>query len=278
MNAAFFGLAGLAALNPKLLVVDLILARTKRPQLMFVCFLLGGMGLAIAAGLIDVFVLHLDKIKVQNHSGGGLDLALGVPLLVIGVLLATKHLHRRLRRHTAPNEQRESKLESWVLSALHEPRYGLAVAIGLVTGVPGASYLIALHHLVTNQASAAVAAVAVLVFVVINFGLVIVPFAFFGARPKQTERTIRRFRDWIARHERQIAAAVALVAGAYMVISGALRQLGLSFSDRSADGHLDVSRRSQVGGESLVHQLPGRVVIPVIDGRQGHRPAGCARA
>ena len=31
MNAAFFGLAGIAALNPKLLIIDLILATNQRP-------------------------------------------------------------------------------------------------------------------------------------------------------------------------------------------------------------------------------------------------------
>jgi hypothetical protein len=77
MNAAFFGLAGIAALNPKLLIVDLILAANQRPRLMFVCFLLGGMGLGLAVGLLDVFVLHLDAVKTQNHSSGGLDLVLG---------------------------------------------------------------------------------------------------------------------------------------------------------------------------------------------------------
>jgi hypothetical protein len=35
--------------------------------------------------------------------------------------------------------------------------------------------------------------------------------------------TITRFKDWIISHERQIAAAVALLAGGYMMISGVLR-------------------------------------------------------
>src|SRR5262249_30502843 len=161
MNAAFFGLAGLAALNPKLLVIDLILARNQRPMLMFTCFLLGGMGLAISAGLLDVFVLRFDEIKIQNHSSGVLDLALGIPLLVAGVLLATSHLRLRPKRQNAAPNARVSKLDRWVLRALHEPRYGLAVLIGLVAGVPGASYLLALHHLVAGKASAAVATVAV---------------------------------------------------------------------------------------------------------------------
>lgn len=224
MNAALFGLAGLAALNPKLLIIDLILANNQRPRVMFACFLVGGMGLAITVGLLDVFVLHLDAVKTQNHFSGGLDLGLGIPLLVVGALLATGHLHIR-RRRPSPSPKPPSKLESWVGRALHEPRYGLAVIIGLAVGIPGVTYLLALHHLVAGKTPAAIAVVAVLVFVTINFALVIVPFAFLGVHPQRTEQAIRRFQDWIASHERQIAAAVALFAGAYMVISGTLRLL-----------------------------------------------------
>ena len=36
-----FALASLAAVNPKLLAVDLILMANRRPKLMFACFLLG---------------------------------------------------------------------------------------------------------------------------------------------------------------------------------------------------------------------------------------------
>jgi hypothetical protein len=137
MNAAFFGLAGLAALNPKLLVIDLILVTNQRPRLMFVCFLLGGMGLGITVGLLDVFVVHLDAIKTQNHSSGALDLALGIPLLAIGALLAANHLHIHQRRRPHPKDKPPPKLEAWTNRVLHEPRYGLAVLIGAAVGTPG---------------------------------------------------------------------------------------------------------------------------------------------
>ena len=42
-------------------------------------------------------------------------------------------------------------------------------------------------------------------------------------RPLGTEAAIKRSEDWITSHERQIAAAVALLAGGYMVISGLVR-------------------------------------------------------
>jgi hypothetical protein len=221
MNTAFFGLAGLAALNPKLLVIDLILAGNRRPRLMFVCFLLGGMGMALAIGLADVLVLHIDAIKIQNPASGGLDLALGIPLLTVGVLLAANHLHVHRRPHAAGKQP--PKLEIWVERVLHEPHYALAVLIGAAVGTPGASYLLALHYLVSSTLPTAVQVVAVIVFVCIEFMLVIVPFVFYMFRPLGTEAAIKRFEKWITSHERQIAAAVALLAGGYMVISGLVR-------------------------------------------------------
>lgn len=226
MNAAFFGLACLAALNPKLLVVDLILAGNKRPRLMFTCFLLGGMGLGIAVGLLDVFVVHLDAIKTQNQTSGGLDLVLGVPLLAVGALLATDHLHiHRQRPHAQPKAKQPSKSVAWARRVLHEPRYGLAVLIGAAVGTPGASYLLALHNLISSKTPAAVAAIAVIVFVVINWALVLVPFALLEFRPAGTEQAIKRLMDWLTSHERQVAAGVCLLAGAFMVITGTLRVL-----------------------------------------------------
>src|SRR5215471_12717301 len=141
MNAAFFGLAGLAALNPKLLIVDLLLATNQRPRPMFLCFLLCGIALAITVGLLDVFVVHLDAINTQNHASAGFDLALGVALLIGGALLAANHLHiHRRRPHPPPRQKPPSKLQTWALRVLHEPRYGLAVVIGAAAGTPGASY------------------------------------------------------------------------------------------------------------------------------------------
>jgi len=71
-----------------------------------------------------------------------------------------------------------------------------------------------------------VQALAVAGFVVIEFALAIIPFAFLMIRPEATERAVQRFKDWLTGHARQILAAAALFAGSYMVISGTLRLLG----------------------------------------------------
>jgi hypothetical protein len=221
-----FGLACVAALNPKLLAIDLILMGNRRPRLMFASFLLGGMGLALTVGLLDVFVVHADAIQSQGSASAALDLALGLPLLIIGILLATGHLHGRHQpRPTATGGQLAPKKDGWAQRILQQPRFGLAVVIGAVAGTPGVAYLSALHSLVTGNSPTAVQALAVVGFVVIEFALVIIPFAFLAARPAATETAVHRFKDWLTRHARQILTAAVLLAGGYMVISGTLRLL-----------------------------------------------------
>src|ERR1700747_1939619 len=95
MNAEFFALAFLSALNPKLLALDLLLIENRRPRAMFLCLLAGGLTVALTIGLLDVLVFHADAINHQVSISAGVDLALGLFLLAVGALLATGRLHGR---------------------------------------------------------------------------------------------------------------------------------------------------------------------------------------
>src|ERR1039457_6812567 len=175
MNAEFFALAFLAALNPKLLAVDLLLIENRRPRAMFLCLLLGGMTVALTVGLLDVLVFHADAIKAQGQGSAGADLAPARLLLAGGALLATGRRHGR-RKTPVPAgdgqpEQKEKK-DGWAQRVLREPRLGLAMLAGALVGTPGASYLTALHNLVTGKSSTATQVVAVVIFVVIEFLLI----------------------------------------------------------------------------------------------------------
>jgi hypothetical protein len=147
VDATFFGLAFLAALNPKLLGVDLLLMQSGRPRAMLACFLAGCLAVALAIGLLDVLVVHADAIKTQGSVSAGLDLALGVPLLAIGALVATGRLHGR-RRASSPAPAaagHPSRGQERAQRALRKPRFGLAVLIGALCGTPGGEYIAALH-------------------------------------------------------------------------------------------------------------------------------------
>jgi hypothetical protein len=234
MNAAFFALAFLSALNPKLLALDLLLIENRRPRAMFLCLLLGGMTVALTVGLLDVLVFHADALKHQATVGAGVDLAVGLLLLAAGALLATGRVHGRRKAPVpagggppAPKEEEEEekkkKKNGWAQRVLGEPRLGLAMLVGAVIGIPGASYLAALHDLVTGKSSTLIQVIAVVIFVVIDFLLIIIPFAFLELRPEATKARLRHTQDWLLSHALQLMAAIALLLGAYLAISGLVR-------------------------------------------------------
>jgi hypothetical protein len=229
MNAEFFALAFSAALNPKLLALDLLLIENRRPRAMFLCILLGGMTVALTIGLLDVLTIHADAIKAQGKASASVDLALGLLLLVVGGLLASGRLHGRRRTPVpagnAPPEQPEQKekKDNWAARVLAEPRLGLAMLVGALVGLPGASYLTALHHLITGKYSTLTLVIAVVVFVVIEFLLIVIPFVFLELWPEGTKTLLKRTQDWLLGHALQLMVGIALILGGYLTVSGLVR-------------------------------------------------------
>ena len=225
MNAQFFVLAFVAALNPKYLAVDLLLIENRRPRAMFLCILIGGMTVALTIGLLDVLTIHADAINSQKTASAGVDLVLGLALAAAGALIATGRLHGR--RKTAvpagggqPEKPEKEKKDSWAQRVLAEPRLGLATLIGALCGLPGGAYLSALHILVTSTSSTANQVIGVILFVIIEFLLIIIPLVFLELRPEATKAFLKNFQDWLAGHARQLLAYTAMILGAYMAISG----------------------------------------------------------
>jgi hypothetical protein len=225
MNAEFFALAFIAALNPKLLALDLLLIENRRPRAMFLCLLLGGMTVALTIGLLDVLVFRADAIKAQGKVSAGVDLALGLLLVAAGALLATRRLHGR-RKAPVPAgvaQPGQPEKDGWARRVLAEPRLGLAMLVGALIGIPGASYLTALHNLVTGKSSTATQVIAVAVFVLIDFLLIIIPFAFLELRPEATKALLKHTQNWLLGHAAQLMAAIALLLGSYLAVSGLVR-------------------------------------------------------
>lgn len=228
MNAEFFVLAFIAALNPKLLAVDLLLIENRRPRAMFLCVLLGGLTVGITIGLLDVLVFQLDAISSQKTVSAGVDLALGLLLLAVGALVATGRLHARRKAQVQasdgqPGKPEKDKKDSWAARVLAEPRLGLAMLVGGLCGIPGAAYLSGLHILITSKSSTANQVIGVILFVLIEFSLIIIPFTFLELRPAATKAALKRSQEWLLGHARQLMAYTALILGTYLAISGLVR-------------------------------------------------------
>jgi hypothetical protein len=95
--------------------------------------------------------------------------------------------------------------------------------VGAVIGIPGASYLTALHNLVTGKSSTATQVVAVAVFVLIDFLLTIIPFAFLELRPEATKALLKHTQEWLLGQAMKLMAGIALLLGAYLAVSGLVR-------------------------------------------------------
>jgi len=95
--------------------------------------------------------------------------------------------------------------------------------VGALIGLPGAAYLTALRNLVTGEYSTATQVLAVVVFVVIEFSLIIIPFALLELRPEATKAALKRAQAWLLGHARQLMAYTALILGAYLAISALIR-------------------------------------------------------
>jgi hypothetical protein len=226
MNAEFFALAFFAALNPKLLAIDLLLIENRRPRAMFLCVLLGGLTVGLTIGLLDVLVFHIDAVNSQKTVSAGVDLALGLFLLAAGALVATGRLHGR-RKAPVPagdgHPEQPEKKDGWAQRALAEPRLGLAMLIGAVCGIPGASYLTGLHILITSKSSTANQVVGVVLFVLIEFLLIIIPFVSLQLWPEATKARLKTAQGWLVGHARQLMAYTALILGAYLAVSALIR-------------------------------------------------------
>jgi hypothetical protein len=226
MNAEFFALAFFAALNPKLLAIDLLLIENRRPRAMFLCILLGGLTVGLTIGLLDVLLFHIDAVNSQKTVSAGVDLALGLFLLAAGALVATGRLHGR-RKAPVPagdgHPEQPEKKDGWAQRALAEPRLGLAMLIGAVCGIPGASYLTGLHILITSKSSTANQVVGVVLFVLIEFLLIIIPFVSLELWPEATKARLKTAQAWLVGHARQLMGYTALILGAYLAVSALVR-------------------------------------------------------
>jgi hypothetical protein len=141
-------------------------------------------------------------------------------------LVVTGRLHGRRKVPVLAGDgqpEKPEKRDRWAQRVLAEPRLGLATLVGALIGIPGATYLTALHNLVTGRSSTAIQVIAVVIFVLIDFLLIIVPFAFLELRPEATKARLKSTQDWLLGHARQLMAYTGLILGAYLAISGLVR-------------------------------------------------------
>jgi hypothetical protein len=222
-----------AALYPTLLAAVVILLSTERPARLIGAYLAGGMTISVGLGLAIVLVLDSSELVADGQSSllsWTADLALGGLALLAAVVLATHsderwRARRRARRDARgagapPLADAEPKGEPWTQRMLARGSVPLVFVAALFVNVPGAAYLIALKDIAAGDHSTAGALALILLFNVIMFLLAEIPLVGLLVAPDRTGAFVDRMNQWLRDHSRQLAIAICLVFGVYLIVRG----------------------------------------------------------
>jgi threonine/homoserine/homoserine lactone efflux protein len=181
-------------------------------------------GLLFAAGTALVLVVLVDAILILGrslslprapHLDASLDLAIGALLLVLAVVL---HVWR------SPDHDTERRLHQRMSlpAAFAFGVFSMATNVTTIALVVPAAKEIAASHLAIWESLLA-AALLVIAACLPAWG----PVALEAAVPQTAGRFLERLETFINRHGRQVVVLLIVAAGAYLVIRGIVRLLGL---------------------------------------------------
>lgn len=218
-------LALASALYPTLLAIVVIVLTRPRPVPLLTAFLAGGMFMSVAIGLAAISLLEGSGLLEGGSGrtfGPGIDLVAGVLSLALAALLAGGRELPFAARREALRERRNDpdRREPWSTRVLGRDSIVLAFTLGVVLNVPGIWYLVALKEIAQSGNGFVVDAVQVVIFNAIMFALIEVPLAGYLLSPQRSAERVARFQGAIHRNARRIAAAVATLAGVYLIVHG----------------------------------------------------------
>ncbi len=230
-----FGLA--AAVYPQLLaVVIVILTRPGARRLLWTCYL-AAVSVSVAAG-IAVLLVFRDRGTVAGSSshrlGASAYLVVGALALLLAILVVRTERGRTLagggvtgilpRRHREPGTPGVTdRLKARAHEALGRGSTVVAIAVGVVLGIPGPFDLLALGRLARGGYSVVGAIAILLVFNLLKFLLIEIPLLSYTLEPDRTAARVDRFSAWMKEHRIEVIAAVVAIVGLLLIGRGISR-------------------------------------------------------
>jgi hypothetical protein len=207
------GLALLASLSPTALLIAAVYLGSARPMRTAAFYLTGALVMTVVTSVVILVLLRSLDLNHTAERGPRyeLRLALGVALLVIGLVVA-----RRRPRPPDPAQPEQGLISRMAAS----PRPRSAFIVGILVFAPGATFLAALQVIATARAGVELTLLALLIVVVINVLLVWLPLVLYLLAPRLTTRYLTSFNGWLRAHGHMVLVWVLLVAGCIMVGNG----------------------------------------------------------
>ena len=216
-----------AMLKPTLLAATTVMLLLPQPKRLMLGYLLGAMLTSITLGLVIVFTLQNSSAvdTAQNSVNPAVDIALGVLLLVVALVLGTGRQERFVKRRHERTEAKADKQPPRWQRALGKGSARIAFAVGAVLTLPGASYLAALAAIDDLGYGTTETVLLVLMVNVIMLALFEVPLIAFFVAPDWTPGAIERTKAWFSRNATKAAVIGAAGVGSLLVLRGIITLL-----------------------------------------------------
>jgi Sap-like sulfolipid-1-addressing protein len=209
------GLALLAALSPTALLIAAVYLGSARPRLTGLFYLAGAVTMTIIMAVVVLLVLRSVGLNQprEHDPRYGLRLGLGVLALVAGLVIAA--------RKPKPPDPAKPK-QGFMSKLVANPTPVSAFIVGVLVFTPGVTFIAAMQVIATSRASTDQIVAAALIVVIINVLLVWLPIVLHLLAPATTSRYLTAFNSWLRGHGHAILTVALVVAGALLIINGAL--------------------------------------------------------
>jgi hypothetical protein len=218
-----------ATANPTLIAVTTLMLLLPNPKKLMLGYLIGAYGMSITLGMVIVFAAKNSGVvsSGKRSISPGIDVALGVILILAGLLLRSDR-DRRIRERRAEKKQAKPKKTPRWQTVLTKGSFKVTVVIGALLTLPGASYLAALTGLAKLNYGTPLTIVIVILINLIMLALLEVPLICFAVAPDWTPGAIERVKGFFRSHGRRYLIAGLIGIGALLLVRAVIEVLAAS--------------------------------------------------
>ena len=215
-----------STVRPTSLAAVTALLVSSRPTRLLLAYILAGLVVSVAIGVLVVSVLHQVATK-HPKSHAGFELGLGVIALAAAAYVTIRELrhpgHTNRRSREGDSRSRDGKGK--IAERLRNPSTVAAGTAGILTHAPGAFYLGALDAIIITSPSFLDGVAQVLVYNLIWFAMPIAALVLSLEDEKQARARIDSVGAWALRNDRWLGPLLLAGVGVYLVVKGLTKLL-----------------------------------------------------
>jgi hypothetical protein len=220
--AELIPLALVAAIYPPILALVVVILARPNPRNLLLAYVVGALLVSTLAGFAIVAAL-----KGGNVVGGSdhtvnpaVDIAAGVAALFVAWILVTDRDRQLRERRARKKAEKADGRDPWSRRMLERDSMRMAFLLGVALNLPGATYIVALKDIAAADQATGVTIAEIVGFNLIMFLIAEIPLVSYTLRPERTREAVNSINDWLGGHSRQIAMALCLGVGAFLLIRG----------------------------------------------------------